>query len=78
MIPLNMIKILKKKTIEQLKDEYNFDEIKDAFDEGAVHHQLNFFYGGGNESFVQACNFLCLSEDNMSLCRFYVQIRAKI
>ena len=25
-----MIKILKKKTIEQLKDEYNLNEIKDA------------------------------------------------
>ena len=28
----------KQKTIEQLKDEHNFDEIKDALDERAVPH----------------------------------------
>ena len=36
-------KTIQEKTIEQLKDEYKFDEIKDAFDEGLVPHQLEFF-----------------------------------
>ena len=27
-------KVLEDKTLEQIKDEYNFDEIKDAFDNG--------------------------------------------
>ena len=28
---------------EELKDEYNFDDIKDAFDEETVPHQVQFF-----------------------------------
>ena len=34
--------------LEQIKEDYNFDGIKGAFDEGAVPHQLDFFYGGQN------------------------------
>ena len=38
-------KVLEDKTIEQIKDEYNFDEIKDAFDEREILTQLeNFFW----------------------------------
>ena len=55
-------KLLNKKeieavTLEKIKEEYSFNETKDAFDEAAVRHQLDFFYGGTNENFVQACNF---------------------
>ena len=32
--------------LDQIKEEYNFDDIKDAFDEGTVPEQLDFFYGG--------------------------------
>ena len=28
------------------------EEIKDAFDEATVPHQLEFFYGGINENFI--------------------------
>ena len=37
--------------LEQIKEDYNFDEIRDAFDEGVVPHQLDFFFGG------EKCNF---------------------
>ena len=37
-------KVLEDKTIEQTKDEYNFDEIKDAFDEREIPTQLKFFF----------------------------------
>ena len=36
-------KVIQEKTIEQIKDEYNFDDIKDAFDEGRIPPQLQFF-----------------------------------
>ena len=41
----NYVKDLKieEKTIEGLKYEYKFNEIKDVFDEGAVSRQLDFF-----------------------------------
>ena len=57
-------KELEEKTIEQIKKEHNFDEIKDAFDHAAVPAQLEFFYGGDNENFVRACKILSLNEDN--------------
>ena len=57
-------KVIEEKTIEQLKDEYKFDEIKDAFDEGAVPHQLEFLYGGDDENFMIACTVLSLNENN--------------
>ena len=37
-------KVIQEKTIEQIKDEYNFDDIKDAFDEGKIPPQLNLFF----------------------------------
>ena len=39
------------------QEEYNSDEIKDAFDEAAVPHQLDFFYVGENSNFNQKLNF---------------------
>ena len=43
------------------------NSIKDAFDEGAIPPQLDFFYGGEHlsESFKQACNFLLLSDEKV-------------
>ena len=35
---------LKDKTLEKIKEEYKFDEIKDAFDEGKIPSQLDFFF----------------------------------
>ena len=70
-------KELEDKTIEQIKDEYNFDEIKDAFDHAAVLHQLGFFYGGDNENFVRACNFLSPNEDNNEFVSFLCSDRGQ-
>ena len=40
--------------LEQIKEDYNFDEIKDVFDKGVVLHQLDCFYDGENSNFNQA------------------------
>ena len=37
-------KVLNEKNIEDIKDGYNFKEIKDAFDDGRVPPQLEFFF----------------------------------
>ena len=42
--------------LENFKEEYGFEEIKDAFDEGSVPNQLGFFYGGQNENFARAAD----------------------
>ena len=39
--------------LEQIKQDYNFDETKDTFDKDIVHESIEFFYGGDNENFVQ-------------------------
>ena len=45
-------KELKDATLEQIKEEYDFNEIKDAFNEASVPAQLDFFYSGENSNFV--------------------------
>ena len=64
-------KVLDDKTIEQIKDEYNFDDIKDAFDDGQV--LMEFLFSGENQNF--ACNFLSLNADNDEFIYFlYISI----
>ena len=41
--------VLNEKTVEEIKDKYNFDQIKDTFDEWKVSPQLEFFFGWDNE-----------------------------
>ena len=63
-------KKLDDEALENIKEEYGFEEIKDAFDEPAVPHQLDFLYSGANESSVNACNFLSLNNDNREFIAF--------
>ena len=58
------------KIIEQIKEKYNFDKIKDAFDHAAVPAQLDFFYGGGNANFVRTCNLSSPNKDNNEFVSF--------
>ena len=63
-------KELEDEALENIKEEYGFEEIKNVFDEGAIPNQLDFFYGGINENFVQACYFLSPSNDNRQFIAF--------
>ena len=56
-------------TLENLKEEYGFEKIKDAFDEGSLPNQLHFFYGGQNENFTHAVNFFhqAMTRENLLL-----------
>ena len=58
--------------LENIKEKYRFEEIKEAFDEASVPHQLEFFYGGINENFIQACYFLSPKNDNREFIAFVV------
>ena len=63
-------KELEENAIEQIKDEYDVDKIKDAFDHAAVPAQLEFFHGGVNEDFVRTFNCLSPNEDNNEFVSF--------
>ena len=63
-------KVIQEKAIEQIKDEYNFHDIKYAFDEGKIPQQLEFFFGGDNDNLVYTCNFLSLNEGNNEFILF--------
>lgn len=62
---------LEDKTIKQIKDEYKFDYIKDAFDGEQIPPKLEFFSRWWNENFVNACNFLSLNKDNNELLSLF-------
>ena len=70
-------KELEDKTLENIKEEYNFDEIKDVFDDTVVPYQLEFFYGGDNGNFIRACNFLSIDEDNNEFVSFLCSDRGQ-
>ena len=63
-------KELEEKTLENIKEEYNFDAVKDAFDNATVPHQLEFFCGEDNDNFIRSCNFLSINEDNNEFVSF--------
>ena len=54
----------------KIKEEYKFDKIKDAFDEGKIPPQLEFLFGADNDNFLLTGNFLSLSENNNELASF--------
>ena len=56
--------------LEQIKEDYNFDDIKDTFDEVIVHPKIDFFYGGDNDNFVRATEFLSPNSDNREFTAF--------
>ena len=64
--------------LEKIKEDYNLDEIKDAFDECAVPHQLDFFYGGENSNFKRAIEFYHQAMKIENLLHFYYLIRNRI
>ena len=63
-------KELEDKTLENINEEYNFHEIKDAFDKASVPSSLQFFYGGEDDEFIEACSLLSLNEDNNDFVSF--------
>ena len=65
-------KELEDEALENIKEEYGFEEIKDAFDEASVSHQLEVFYGGIIENFIQTCYFLSPNKDNREFIAFLV------
>ena len=56
-----------KKTIEKIKDEYNFDQIKDKLDEEKMPPKLEFIFGWDNENFLNAINLTGLDDENNEL-----------
>ena len=59
------------KDMQEIKDEYNFDDIKNEFDKGKVPEILEFFYGGeDNEKFRMNCEMLGLAGDNSDFIEF--------
>ena len=71
-------KNLEDEALENIKEEYGFEEIKNAFDEASVPEQLEFFYGGNNENFVRACNVLSFNKETMNLSLSFAQTMDKI
>ena len=53
------------KDLQDMKDKYNFDDIKSEFDNGKIPDILEFLYGGDdNENFRINCKMLDLTNEN--------------
>ena len=70
-------KVIQEKTIEQMKDEYNFDDIKYAFDEGKIPRQLEFFLVVTMTTLSILAIFCLLMKAITNSYYFYVQTWAK-
>ena len=62
----NILKVLEDKTIEQMKDEYNFDDT----DDGQVHPRLEFFLVVKMKTLSMPVTFYHLTKTIMSLYFF--------
>ena len=65
-------KELEYEILGNIKEQYGFKKIKDAFDEASVPYQLEFFYGGINENLIQACYFLSPNNNYREFIAFLV------
>ena len=50
--------------LEQIKNEYGFEDIKDTMEEGNVPENIYVFYGGESDNFYKALEFVGLSPMN--------------
>ena len=50
--------------LEQIKNEYGFEDIKDTMEEGNVPENIYVFYGGESDNFYKALEFVGLSPIN--------------
>ena len=65
--------MLDDKTIKQIKDEYSFDDIKDAFDDGQVALQLELFLVVKMKTLSMPVTFYHLAKTIMSSYLFFAQ-----
>ena len=70
-------RVLNEKTIEDIKEEYNFDYIKNELDEGHLPASLDFFYGGENEHFQLSSDMLNLNINNSPFIDFICSEKGK-
>ena len=64
--------------LEQIKEDYNFVEIKDTFDEGAVPDQLDFFYSGKKVNSTGLLNFYHHAMKTENLLHFLLSDQGQI
>ena len=65
------VEVLDDKEMQEIKDEYNFDNVKNEFDEGKVPEILEFFYGGeDNRKFRINNEMLGLAHNNSDFIKF--------
>ena len=56
--------------LEQIKEEYGFDDIKEFFNEGKVTENIYFFYGGESENFYRTVEFMGPDAENREFAAF--------
>ena len=65
-------KDINEKEIEDIEEEYYFEDIKNTLDKGNTPQLLKFSFGFDNENIIIACNLLSLKKTITSLFHFCV------
>ena len=63
--------------LEQIKQEYGFEDIKESFDEGKVPENIYFLYVGESNNFYQAIEFMGPDADNREFAAFLMSAMAR-
>ena len=58
--------------LEQIKQEYGFEDIKESFDEGKVSENTYFLYVGESNNFYRAIEFMGPDADNREFAAFLI------
>ena len=63
--------------LEQIKQEYGFEDIKESFDEGKVPENIYFLYVGESNNFYRAIEFMGPDADNREFAAFLMSAMAR-
>ena len=63
--------------LEQIKQEYGFEDIKESFDEGKVPENIYFLYGSERDNFYRAIKFMGPDADNREFVAFLMSAMAR-
>ena len=58
--------------VQQIKQEYGFEDIKESFDEEKIPENIYFFYGGESDNFYRAVEFMGPDANNREFTAFLI------
>ena len=61
----------KQRVLDELREEYDFEDLFRKINDGKVPEQIEFYFGGDNENFFTRCAWLGLDNKNENFIEFF-------